>query len=459
MKNKIVNISLILSLLFFTPSCNLFPEPEEPDYQAELGVLLPGTQYMLAYFNGTDYGRFKLIWMQQLAGVRGVHLNVDRYNLQPDHLQEVWDVYYKSIFPNFQLMFSHADKIDSKAYRGISRIMLALSLGQMTDAWGDIPYSSALNYITGFWPSYDGQGDIYQEILSLLDSGILDLAEALSGNGIKPGPGQDLYYGGDLNKWIRAANAVKLRYELRIAHRINNYEMLINNISSGNLFTGNHDDLEYHFIGNQGNPYHYYDNIVRNTRMGKYLVDKLKQTNDPRLGVFVRRSTHNNEYVGSAPAEANFNASFIGATVAAEKAPIYLLTYAEQKFIEAEVYYRAGQQTFADQAFEQAVKASLQKYGVSNAEWENQHATIDNVSLEQIISAKYVALFLNPEVWSDYRRTGFPQLVPYQIPPEEGQTPQIPRRFIYPTNETLYNSNHMPANVTIFSRMWWDISE
>jgi hypothetical protein len=459
MKNLKIKLAVLLLFAISFQSCNLFPDPEEPDYKTELEALLPGTQYLVSYFTGTDHGRFPLQWMQQLAGVRGVHLNVDRYNMTSDHSQEVWNVFYQNIYPNLYLIANHADKIESKAYRGISRILLAYNLGLMTDAWGEIPNMSALDYLNNFFPPYEEQSDVYLYFLDLLNSGINDLTESLASNDIKPGQNQDLIYGGDLNKWIRAANAIRLRYMLRIAHQANNYDLMTTYLTPTTLLAGNQDDMGYVFHGNQINPYYFYDNTVRNTRMGKYLVDKLVATSDPRLPVFVKKNTQNNQYLGSAPAEANFNASFIGTTIAAEKAPVYLMTYVEQKFIEAEIYWRTGQQSLADLSFEQAVKASLQKHNVSDQEWESEHAEIENVNLEQIISAKYVALFLNPEVWSDYRRTGFPQITPYEIPTEEEITHQIPRRFLYPTSEVNYNSQHMPADVTIFSRVWWDIEE
>ncbi|HSV75935.1 MAG TPA: SusD/RagB family nutrient-binding outer membrane lipoprotein, partial [Bacteroidales bacterium] len=62
-----------------------------------------------------------------------------------------------------------------------------------------------------------------------------------------------------------------------------------------------------------------------------------------------------------------------------------------------------------------------------------------------------VALFLQPEVWSDFRRTGFPQLTPFN--PAENT---IPRRMLYPQNELNNNPDKVPQNITIFSRVWWD---
>jgi len=457
MNNKFFKLSLLFALAVAFTSCDWFPEPEEPQYEEELNALLPSTQYLVSYLTGTDHGRFQLQWSQQLAGVRGVHLSVDRYNMVSDHSNEVWSLFYQNIIPNIELVIGHANQLEAPAYRGIAKILRAYNLGLMTDAWGDIPNTNALFYSQGVYPAYDNQADIYLSIIDQLSSAITDLNNAATAAGPVPSQQVDLIYGGDLEKWKKAANVMKLRYVLRIAHHAGEYDLAIPFLNPSSLFTGNQDDLKYTFQGNQINPYYYYENVVRNTRMGSYYVEKLKETNDPRLPVFVKKSTTNNEYFGSTPGAANFNASFIGSQIAGEQAPVLLITYVEQKFIEAEIYLRIGQQDMADQAFEQAVKASLQRYAVSNPAWEAQYAELENVTLEQIISAKYLALFLNPEVWSDFRRTGYPALTPYEDATNEEAEPQIPRHFLYPTSEAIQNATNMPADVTIFTRMWWDV--
>lgn len=453
MKKLFLIPGLLLSLCIVFQSCNMFPDPEEIDYQTELNLLLPHVQYVTGFFNGTDHNRFQLQWSQQLSGVRGVHLTVDRYNMLRTHTQEMWDVYYNTTFPNLSIIIQYANEIEAPAYRGLAKVLYVLNLGLMTDAFGDIPNQSAMNYHQGLPVTYDNQGDIYQHMVEQIDLAITDLNKAISDNSPKPGAQHDLIYGGDLRQWIKAANAIKLKYLMRMAHYNNEYQLVRLNINPANLFTGNQDDMEYVFYGNQQNLFFHYDNIVNNTRLGKFFVDLLIGNNDPRLPVFVKRRTSDNQYVGSAPGAALLNASFIGTKLASQYSPAMLMTYVEQKFIEAEVLLRAGEQSAADLAFESAVKASLQKFGVSNAAWEATHASIENVSLEQIITAKYVALFLNPEVWSDYRRTGFPQLTPYQ----NAETPQIPRRFLYPEREATQNTQNMPADVTVYTRMWWDV--
>ncbi len=454
MNNKFFKLSLIFALAVAFTSCDVFSDPEEPDYREELKVLLPSVQHISGYFNGTDHSRFQLQWSQQLAGVRGVHLAVDKYEMLPVHTQEMWELYFGTHFPSLSLIVQYANEIEAPAYRGIAKVLYLMNLALMTDAFGDIPNQYAISYSQGIGAQYDGQEDIYSYMLEQIDVAIADIDMAISGESPKPEPSEDLFYGGDLHKWHKAAHVLKLRFLMRIAHRNNDYELVRLNIFAPSLFAGNQDDLEYTFSGNQQNQFYVYDNMVRNTRIGNFFVEKLKETNDPRLPVFVKKTTSNNEYVGSAPGEAKLDASFIGSQLAGQQSPATLISYVEQKFIEAEVQYRTGNQALADLAFEEAVKASLQKYGVSNPEWEAEHASIQNVTLEQIINAKYLALFLNPEVWTDYRRTGFPALTPYAA----AETPAIPRRFLYPANEQAYNTGNVPPNVTIYTNMWWDVA-
>ena len=454
MKTRLLLLSLLLPLMMGLHSCDLFPEPEPPNYQGELESLLPNTQYLVAYFQGTDHGRFQLQWMQQLAGVRGVHGAVDVYNLQPAHLDTPWDFYYKQTYPNLYTIAANADLLGSKSYRGISRVLQAWNMGMVTDTWGNVPNTTALDYIRGFYPSYDQQSDIYLHLLGLLNDAIVDLNQGITGDTIKPGEDHDLIYGGDLQQWIRAAHAIRLRYTLRLAHQAGDYDMATASIVPENMMTSNQDDMEYYFTGNQVNPHYYYDNTVRNNRLGKYLVDRLKADNDPRLPVFVKKTITDNEDTGSAPGENNLNASLLGGNIASQQAHIALMTYVEQKLLEAEISQRTGQQNLADEAIELAIKASLQKNKVSNPDWEAEHAEIGNVGIQRIIEAKYVALFLTPEAFNDYRRTGFPQLSPYS---SGTGTPQLPRRFIYPAAESLHNSPNVPPDITIFDRVWWDV--
>ncbi len=446
MKHFAIKAVVVVFSLWVLFSCDILDTDDPPSPEVELEQLMPYTQYLVAYWAGTDHGRFPLQWMQQLGGVRGTYLQVDRYSLQPELLNPIWYLYYHYINENLMVLSEHAIQANAKAYLGITRILKAYSLGMMTDAWGDIPYKA--------YPVYDEQQFLIFSIFELLDQGIQDLEAAAQGDGIKPGAEQDPFYGGNLDQWKRAANMIRIRYLLRTANVSDNFHNLAPYFDSNQLLSGNHDNMVFHFPGgDRVNPHYYFDNLYNHTRVGKFLVALLKDTEDPRLPVYVRTSLH--EYVGTGPGEAILTASNIGNAFNQIESPVLLVSYAEQKFIEAEVHFRLGNQGRADQAFAEAVISSLLYHGVPDPEWEAEHASVENVTLEQIITAKYTALFLNPEVWSDYRRTGYPALQPYGV--DEDPEAEIPRRFVYPADELFYNPDNVPEDVDVFTRMWWDV--
>jgi len=451
MKSLIKKTAIILLCFpIFFAGCDLLEEGDSPTRESELERLMPYSQYLISYWTGTDNSRFALQWMQQLGGVRGVHGNVDEYTLSPDYLNTVWELYYDYVFRDLSQIKNHAEESDSRAYRGIANILMAYSLGMMTDVFGDIPYENALSPS----PPYDEQQKLIMEIISLLNEGVQDLSMVDESEGYKPGAEDDPIYEGNLDKWKRAANVIRLRYMLRIANESGNYG-IFSDFDSKELFTGNHDDMLYHFEGgDKVNPHYYFENEFNNTRVGKHLIDMLKETEDPRLPVYAQLNI-NNEYVGTGPGESNSSASNLGSDLVSEKAPVRLISYTEQKFIEAEVYKRKGQQPSADLAYEEAVKSSLSYYGVADPEWEAEHATVEDVTLEQIIEAKYIALFLQQEVWADFRRTGYPELEPYDA--DDAPNEQIPRRYVYPGEQQMNNPTHVPDDVDIYTNVWWDV--
>jgi hypothetical protein len=105
----------------------------------------------------------------------------------------------------------------------------------------------------------------------------------------------------------------------------------------------------------------------------------------------------------------------------------------------------------------------MAKVGVSDADAQSYWSqnTVDvgenNLTLKHIIEQKYIACFFSPEVYTDWRRTGFPELTPVK-----GNA--IPRRFPYPQSERLYNYNNVKAvapnfqdpNFIFTDKLWWD---
>ena len=68
--------------------------------------------------------------------------------------------------------------------------------------------------------------------------------------------------------------------------------------------------------------------------------------------------------------------------------------------------------------------------------------------MNQIMVQKYLALFADPEVFNDWRRTGIPNLKP-------NLGSFVPRRFLYPQTELDLNTN-APKATKLSDRVNWD---
>ena len=136
-------------------------------------------------------------------------------------------------------------------------------------------------------------------------------------------------------------------------------------------------------------------------------------------------------------------------------APLYLATYSEQLFIQAEATFITQGAGAADPIYRAAIKADMDMLGVAAGDETTYLATkplLTATTAEQsIITEKYVADFLSVEPYNDWRRTGYPTL---SVVPS-AYVPYIPRRWPYPTNEILANPQPQDS-VTLASPVWWD---
>ena len=452
MKRHTKFFSIFLGLLLAFTACDMFDDNDQSPEET-LQSQLPFSQYIISYWRGLDMGRYQLQWTQQLSGVSGKYLNIDRYQMHGYHNDDIWYFYYEHIYRDLRNMITVATEENARAYRGIARILQAYSLGFMTDTWGDVPHEMAMGYFTqANLPVYDEQQQLYIEIMQLLELAQQDLIAAQQSDGLKPGAAEDPIYGGDLDQWKKAADVIRLRHLLRMGNQAGNYNLPRGQINNRELFSGTHDDMVYHYNQelDQINPHYFFRQV---TRAGEFFVDMLLETDDPRTEHFLTQNIYG-EYVGKPVGSTTQNASSPGSAIASQTSPTTLIGYTEQKFIEAEVYLMTGDQLLADQAYEEAVISSLRSLDIEDPEWEAEHASVEDVTLEQIMNAKYVALFLNPEVWSDYRRTGFPEIPHYE---GDGDAEGIPRRFLYAEEEKNINASNVPSGIDLFTRMWWDV--
>jgi hypothetical protein len=429
------------------PAMNV--DPNNPTNVAMAQLIAP-VEANLAYIVGGELARFNCAWMQQIAGLQAQSSENDLYIIGESDVTNAWSAnLYAPGMVDAKIMMEKAIATNSPHYSGVGKVLMAYHLGVTTDLWGDIPYSDALKGEKNeFKPKYDTQEKIYTTIFTLLNEAITELGSASSV--YSPGD-EDLIYAGDLAKWKKTAYALKARYSLHLAKKKGASAYTDALAALANAFKSNDDDFKFVF----GSAYNNANPIYKSEQeRSGYLaanstyMNMLKATNDPRKAVYFSGD------IGSAAGENNTNAATIGASYASAISPVYLISFAEIKFIEAEASFKTNDKVRAANACNDGLKASLQREGVyGDGTWFNtQKETDATISLEKIMNQKYLSSFLQIESWTDWRRTGFPALVKAT----GAVTSEIPRRLPYPDDERLYNGDNMPAGLTITSRVWWD---
>lgn len=477
-------------VLLLTVSCDLEEVNVNPNKPREvpLSGILSGAQVSLVYGYAADFAPKASIFVQHISGIGGFAVNDDRYNLDASAFNGAWGKSYTNILIELERLAELAGLRGAPHYSGLAKILTAVTLGTLTSAYGDVPYSQALDPSV-LAPTYDSQEDIYGVIQNLISEGMTLLDEP---SAISPGA-DDLIYKGNLSKWKALAWTLKARYALHLS-KVNPEDAA--NKALGFLYDGglggtyrglasNADDMQVIFgtANNQASPW-YTQNAGRPGwyGMGYFLVSLLNGDPgndipiDPRRAAFAHpmpSPAPPDTYKGAKAGEPESASNIAGPNTYYGRAnsPVKVISFVEARFIELEARLIVDENDPGLQALlESAITSSFDDVTSSS----DPFATADNRTeyitkraqlagsysdrLETIITQKYVALYLNPEVWTDYRRTGYPSL----SPATGGTTAlnpngEIPRRFAYPNSEVVQNEGIPTTTANLQEpKLWWD---
>ncbi|MCH3880842.1 MULTISPECIES: SusD/RagB family nutrient-binding outer membrane lipoprotein [Tenacibaculum] len=356
----------------------------------------------------------------------------------------------------------------------VAKILTAYYYQWMTDRWGMLPYSEALGGVASPYPAYDSQEAIYKGSFDQID-------EALAQMDAGAGPDGDIFYGGDMTKWKKFANTLKMNMAIRLAKvypAAGDYAATKFTQAMPGAISSVSENIMFPFISDDqyDNPYQddYIDDARTDECLSDVLVDYMQDPtrNDPRLPMFGEPAVSTGTYVGlqygwdGAGTIPNDDVSFMNDNLIKNgETEVPMFTYAQVSFNKAEAvllgWIGGNAQTF----YEDGIKASMEQWGVSSADattYIGMSGVAYNAStgLQQIAEQKWLALFYQPyEAWAEWRRLDFPVLTP-AVDILTGTT--IPVRHGYPSAEPSQNTASYNAAVNaqgpdaLSTKLWWD---
>lgn len=428
--------------------------------------------------------------------------------IYPDQLKNIGEILKQSDKGGFA-------EGKNKNMRQAARILRVFLFHRLTDYYGSIPYFETMQADKGvFFPHYDKQKAIYTDLLKELDEATAAFGAADPTDGFAAA---DLYYSGDIDKWKRWGYSLMLRLAMRVSNvapdmantyvakavaggvfKSNDDNVIVPMAEGPNLWTNQNGISRAFLPGDGGEP----------SFLSKTLIDFLKGANagsttddDPRLmiitggignwiaeGNWSPRTTNPLDQKGMPngkdqtmlqaiegvmpPLTLNLDSTYskINPKLLDRAEPYMLMNYGEAELLLAEASQRGIgglAPTGAQAHYNAGVKASMQIYPIYDASFVISDAAVSSYlatypynvtkpALEMIGDQVWVNHFLNWwEAWSNWRRTGFPVLIPTNYPGNvTGGT--IPQRLRYPNSEVAGNPNFTETQSNNYTtKVWW----
>lgn len=438
---KILYVVYISLISIGIVSCEEFLEgtnenPNDPTSVSPAALLAPA-ELALAFEYNSNISRFSGIFVQQVEGVARQWAGFNNYTLAGSNFENDWTNFYVDVLQNLKIMTDNTTKEGYNHYVGVGKTLTAFSLLTMTDYWNSIPYSEAFAGIDLLQPKYDSQADIYAEVHKLLTEARTSFSSddgglALSGDEI---------YGNNIALWIKATHAIDARAYLHQGLLSNtNYTNALASIN--NAFSSSDENFSFKFGSGAAtaSPWYQFNRDRGDIGFNQTYGDALTSVNDPRLDIYDGDGT-----------------SLFGDTVDSHEffvidQPVDLISYTELMFAKAECLLQSGgSQTDIKESYLEGIKSSFSSLGLTTSQYNTYISqTVVNpavISLENIITQKWFALYANPESYSDWRRTGIPSLTP-------NNGAAIPTRLLYPQSEIELNAN--TPTVLLTDKVDWD---
>jgi len=401
------------------------------------------------------------------------YLNETQYQLtyreQPDG---IWTSFYTGSLQNFQkakqtMTIDVKDAGTLKNETAMADIMQVFGYYYLVTTFGNIPYTQSLD-ITKPFPVYDDAKTVYSSLLTRLNADITAL---------DPGAGTigsaDIIYGGDIAKWQKFANSLKLKMGILLSDSDpQTAKTTVQEAVAAGVITSNDENALFQYVASPPNTNPVWVNLIQSQRHDfiatKEFMDMLSPNTanqDPRLPFYFAPSLAHDAFVGAPNGSGNGTLAFAqyslpGGPLLTPGAqgsltnpdfPGTLLDYSEVEFTLAEAVSRGFIAGSVADHYENAIKASVVYWTGSQASADAYYnlpivtfATAKNpadptvalTDLQKIALQEYISFYNRGwEAWIVNRRMDYPKLV---APPNAFS--DYPLRFTYPISEQNVNA-------------------
>ncbi|HWV30606.1 MAG TPA: SusD/RagB family nutrient-binding outer membrane lipoprotein [Dyadobacter sp.] len=391
------------------------------------------------------------------------YTDIDQYTVSADVYTTGWQTLYIESLADFQRIMKISEESGNSNYKAVAMIMRSWAFLLLTDIYGDIPYTDALQGLEDkLLPKYDAQKNVYAGIVAELKTAN-DLIDVNDKNKAITG---DILFNGNLTKWKKFANSLSLRVLARMIDKADapidvksEITRILSDATKYPVMESVADNIQLNYLDatNNNNPVNQNRKTRDDHRVSATLVTKLAALNDGRLAVYANKPADGGDYKGVPNGLSSSDANALGLSktskvgdyFVAATAPGVIMSYAELLFLKAEFAYKGiAAAGTASKNYTDGITTSFAQYKLTVPEaYLTANALKTGAeAFTQIMEQKWIALFgQGVEAWTEYRRTGIPTLSP---PVLNTNGNVIPTRLSYPGSEESLNYENFSAALT-----------
>ncbi len=477
--------------------------------EAELPFLFTKALDAINWTGQTSENLYSAQYCQYFANLTS-YFPTDQYEIEMSWALHAWQNHFVNAMPQLQTIMKNTEPTSGEYT--LARIWMAYSTHRTTDYWGPIPYSQAGE--PALTVAYDSQKDIYYDLFKELTESVAVL-EGMKGQNVFGD--YDIIYGGDINKWIKFANTLRLRLALRISNIDPAKAKTEAEAAYAAGVMESNDDNARALNSIEDDNFLSHSSEWNEFRMSAAMESVMKGYDDPRISVYWIPAFASGTYeglrnglsavqLGDPKNKAKTNSHIGPQWTSPESGGIdsylttshYVMSAAEAYFLRAEgalLGWNMG--GTVKNLYETGITMSMNQWGVTNQgaifaylsstkvpiapnDYLNSPALNDitikfdntdtNKQLEQIAMQKWLALFPDGwEAWSDYRRRPSINLYPVA----NSKNPDIPdptkeyiRRIPFLVYEYQSNTSAVEDAIQLLkvkedkitTPLWWDVN-